>query len=39
MAGQSVGLVKEILPAREILDQLIEEGAAEVVKILDRLGR
>ena len=39
MAGQSVGLVKEILPVREILDQLIEEGAAEAVKILKRLGR
>jgi len=39
MAGQSVGLVKEILPVREILDQLIEEGAAEAEKILKRLGR
>jgi enoyl-[acyl-carrier protein] reductase II len=38
MAGQSVGLVKEILPVREILDQLIEEGVAEAEKILKRLG-
>jgi enoyl-[acyl-carrier protein] reductase II len=39
MAGQSVGLVKEILPVREIIDQLIEEGVAEAEKILKRLGR
>ncbi len=39
MAGQSVGLVKEILPVRDILDQLIEEGVAEAEKILERLGR
>jgi len=39
MAGQSVGLVKEILPVREILDQLIEEGVEEAEKILGRLGR
>ena len=39
MAGQSVGLVKEILPVREILDQLIEEGVVEAEKILKRLGR
>jgi len=39
MAGQSVGLVRDILPVREILDQLIEEGVEEAEKILKRLGR
>jgi hypothetical protein len=39
MAGQSVGLVKEILPVQEILERLIEEGLAETEKILERLGR
>jgi enoyl-[acyl-carrier protein] reductase II len=39
MAGQSVGLVKEILPVPEILDRLIEEGVEEAEKILQRLGR
>jgi enoyl-[acyl-carrier protein] reductase II len=39
MAGQSVGLVKEILPVRKILDQLIEEGVEEAERILERLGR
>jgi enoyl-[acyl-carrier protein] reductase II len=39
MAGQSVGLVREILPVRKVLDQLIEEGVEEAEKILRRLGR
>jgi enoyl-[acyl-carrier protein] reductase II len=39
MAGQSVGLVKEILPVRKVLDQLIEEGVEEAERILKRLGR
>ena len=38
MAGQSVGLVREILPAREIIEKLIDEAVAEAERILERLG-
>jgi enoyl-[acyl-carrier protein] reductase II len=39
MAGQSVGLVREVLPVRRLIDQLIDEAVAEAEKILQRLGR
>jgi enoyl-[acyl-carrier protein] reductase II len=39
MAGQSVGLVREILPVGRLIDQLIDEAVAEMEKILKRLGR
>ncbi len=39
MAGQSVGLVREVLPAKQIIEQLIEEAEAEAQKILRRLGK
>ncbi len=37
MAGQSVGLVREILPVSRIIDKLIQEGVEEAEKILQRL--
>lgn len=37
MAGQSVGLVKDIMPVRQILDHLIDEAVAEAEQILRRL--
>lgn len=37
MAGQSIGLVDEILPVKEIIDKLIEEAAEEMENILNRL--
>ena len=39
MAGQSVGLVREILPVRRLIEQLIEEAVAEAERILSRLQR
>jgi enoyl-[acyl-carrier protein] reductase II len=39
MAGQSVGLVKDIMPVRQILEHLIDEAVAEAERILKRLGR
>ncbi len=39
MAGQSVGLVREVLPVARLLEQLQEEALAEAEKILARLGR
>jgi enoyl-[acyl-carrier protein] reductase II len=39
MAGQSVGLVREILPVARLLEQLLNEAAAEAERILARLGR
>lgn len=38
MAGQSVGLVHEIQPMREILQQLVDEADAAVGKAVARLG-
>ncbi len=37
MAGQSVGLVREILPVSKILEGLLDEAVAEAEKILQRL--
>jgi enoyl-[acyl-carrier protein] reductase II len=37
MAGQSVGLVREIQPMREILQQLVDEADAAVGAVQDRL--
>ena len=37
MAGQSVGLVREVLPVRGIVERLLDEAAAEAEKILARL--
>jgi enoyl-[acyl-carrier protein] reductase II len=39
MAGQSVGLVTEVLPVRQIIDRLIDEAVAEAERILERLAR
>jgi len=39
MAGQSVGMVKKIMPVKQILDQLISEAIEEAQNILKRLGR
>ena len=39
MAGQSVELVRDILPVAKIIDRLIDEAVAEAEKILARLGR
>ena len=37
MAGQSVGLVREVLPVGGIVERLLDEAAAEAEKILARL--
>jgi enoyl-[acyl-carrier protein] reductase II len=37
MAGQSVGMVGEVLPVRRIIDQLVDEAVAEAERILGRL--
>lgn len=37
MAGQSVGLVKEVLPAAEIISRLIDEGLEEANRVLELL--
>jgi enoyl-[acyl-carrier protein] reductase II len=37
MAGQSVGLVREVLPVRGIIERLLDEAAGEAEKILARL--
>ena len=39
MAGQSVELVRDILPVAKIIDRLVDEAVAEAEKILARLGR
>jgi enoyl-[acyl-carrier protein] reductase II len=39
MAGQSVGLVREILPVARLLEQLLNQAVAEAERILARLGR
>ncbi len=39
MAGQSVGLVDEILPVKEIIDRSIQEAVDEAERILKRLER
>lgn len=37
MAGQSVGLVREVQPMREILQQLVDEADAAVGRVTDKL--
>ncbi|MGD9248561.1 MAG: nitronate monooxygenase, partial [Desulfobacteraceae bacterium] len=37
MAGQSVGLVDKVMPLKEIMDELIEDGEGELVRMKDLL--
>ncbi len=37
MAGQSVGLVDEIMPLQDIMDELIADGEAELARLKDQL--
>ena len=37
MAGQSVGLVDKIMPLRDIMDELIADGEAELARLKDQL--
>jgi enoyl-[acyl-carrier protein] reductase II len=39
MAGQSVGMVKEVMPVPKIIETLIDEAVLEAEHILARLGR
>jgi len=39
MAGQSVGLIDEILPMQKMIDNLMEEARTEIKIIRDRLGQ
>lgn len=38
MAGQSVGLIHEVLPMRDIIGKLIREAEEELMRIKERLG-
>ncbi|MHB1000691.1 MAG: NAD(P)H-dependent flavin oxidoreductase [Armatimonadota bacterium] len=38
MAGQSVGLVEEVLPMREIIRRLVDDAEAELIRMRDLLG-
>ena len=33
MAGQSVGLVDNVMPLRDIIDELLQDGEAELARL------
>ena len=37
MAGQSVGLIREVLPMREIIGNLVREAEEELIRIKEGL--
>ena len=39
MAGQSVGLISDILPMREIVQRLVREAEEELQRIRERVNR
>jgi enoyl-[acyl-carrier protein] reductase II len=37
MAGQSVGLIREVLPMRDIIETLVREAEEELIRIKEEL--